>query len=170
MAEKLERIFEFRVLLSKAHELQIPLTAQELARLERLKHQLPTGVPSCDERDPYTLLATPLPAQYVCGGRFGAGTVRNASGGGLAIATAQPPELGQRLIVHVREANHDIEYTFPGRVVVRVIKGITSVGVAFEGVPSQNRVAGRGSGVWRADETPTGNPNAPRDPGERNSA
>lgn len=169
MAEKLERIFEYRVLLSKAHELQIPLSPHEKARLARLQQQLPSEVPALDDRDAYTLLATPLPAQYVCGGRFGAGSVRNVSGGGLAIITSDPPELGQRLIVHVREVQHGIEYTFPCRIIARVLKGVPAIGVAFEGVPNLTRLGGHSSGVWRTEE-PTTTANRPRVPGKRHSA
>jgi hypothetical protein len=155
MGEKLERIFEFRMLFAKERDLQIPLSAQETSRLERLRHELPDRVPSVDERDPYTSLTVPLPVQFVAGGRFGAGVLRNASAAGLAIVTVDPPELSQRLIVHVQEAAYGLEYTFPGRVVSRVVRGVVSMGVAFEGVPSQTRLAGRASGVWRADLTPT---------------
>ncbi|HEX2676466.1 MAG TPA: PilZ domain-containing protein [Polyangiales bacterium] len=154
MGDKLERIFEYRVLYAKERELQIPLSTQEASRLERLRHQLPSRVPSVDDRDPFTLLTTPLPVQFVAAGRFGAGVLRNASAVGLAVATGEPPELGQRLIVHVQEPLHGLEYTFPCRVVSRVVKGITSMGLVFEGVPSQTRIGGRSSGVWRQDTSP----------------
>ncbi|HEX7480050.1 MAG TPA: PilZ domain-containing protein [Polyangiales bacterium] len=154
MGEKLERVFEYRVLHSKERELQIPLSAQEASRLERLRSQLPERVPCVDDRDAFTRLTTPLPVQYVAAGRFGAGLLRNASAAGLAIATAEPPELGQRLIVHVQEPLHGLEYTFPCRVVSRVVKGTTSMGLVFEGVPSQTRSSGSASGVWRSDLTP----------------
>src|SRR4051794_19525531 len=154
MGEKLERIFEYRVLYAKERDLQIPLTMQETARLERLRQQLPTRVPSVDDRDAFTILTTPLDVQFVAAGHFGSGTLRNASAMGLAIATAAPPELSSRLIVHVREPQHGVEYTFPCRVVSRVVKGVTAMGVVFEGVPSQTRIEGQSSGVWRADATP----------------
>jgi hypothetical protein len=151
MGEKLARIFEYRVLNAKHRELQIPLSASEQARLSRLRQQLPDRVPGLDERDVATLLPEPLPAHFVAAGHFGSGTVRNASGVGLAIATfAEPPVLGQRLILHVQDPSQAIEYTFPCRVVVRVVKGTASMGVAFEGVPSQTH-AGQNSGVWRSD-------------------
>lgn len=155
MGAKLERIFEYRMLFAKQRDLQIPLSAQEASRLERLRHELPDRVPSVDERDPYTALATPLPVQFVAGGRFGAGLLRNASATGLAVITADPPELSQRLIVHVQDPASGVEYTFPGRVVSRVVRGVVSMGLSFEGVPSQTRLATRQSGVWRSDLTPT---------------
>jgi hypothetical protein len=154
MGEKLERIYEYRVLFAKERELQIPLTPQQTSRMQRLREQLPVRVPSVDDRDPYTLLTTPLPVQFIAAGRFGSGTLRNVSAEGLAIATAEAPELDQRIIVHVQEALHGLEYTFPCRVVSRVVKGVTAMGVAFEGVPTQTRLGGRSSGVWRADSTP----------------
>jgi len=155
MGDKLDRIFEYRVLLTKRDELNIPLSASECARLERLKGQLATEVATLDDRDPFTMLATPLPAQFVIDGQFKGGVVRNVSAAGLAVVTAEPPELGRALILHVSEPAHGIEYTFPCRVVSRVLSGVTSIGLAFEGVPTQTRVGGRRSGVWRSDPTPT---------------
>lgn len=153
MGAKLERIFEFRVLHAKERDLQIPLTAQEEARLTRLQEQLPSRVPSVDDRDPFTLLTTPLPVNFTQAGKFGSGTLRNASAGGLAVATVElPPELGQRVIVHVQETLHGLEYSFPCRVISRVVKGVMAMGLVFEGVPSQARIDGKRSGVWRADQ------------------
>jgi hypothetical protein len=153
MGDKLERIFEYRVLYSKQRDLQIPLTPNEESRLLRLRQQLPDRVPTLDERDSFTVLANPLPAHFVAGGRFGSGTLRNASSLGLAIATFdEPPGLGQRLILHVQESQLGLEYTFPCRVVVRVVKGNMSMGVVFEGVPSQSKAGSRNGGaVWRSD-------------------
>jgi hypothetical protein len=155
MGEKLERIFEYRMLYSKQRDLQIPLTPVEDQRLVRLKQQLPDRVPTVDERDAFTVLATPLAAQYVVGGSFGSGTLRNASAVGLAIATSDaPPALGERLILHVNEPQAGIEYTFPCRVVARVVKGSASMGVYFEGMPSHTRSGGRTGSVWRSDVFP----------------
>jgi len=152
MGEKLARIFEYRVLFARHRDLQIPLSPNEEARLLRLRQQLPDRVPALDERDTLTLLAAPLPAHFVAAGHFGSGTLRNASATGMAIATLdEPPGLGQRLILHAQDPDQAIEYTFPCRVVVRVVKGTPSMGVAFEGVPSQTRVGQNNSGVWRSD-------------------
>jgi hypothetical protein len=155
MGDKLERVFEYRTLYSKQRDLQIPLTPMEEARLVRLKQQLPDRVPTVDERDAFTVLATPLQAHYVVGGRFGSGVLRNASGAGLAISTNEaPPGLGERLILHVIESQQGVEYTFPCRVVARVVKGAASMGVFFEGVPSQTHNGGRTGSVWRSDVFP----------------
>ena len=151
MGEKLASIFEYRVLVARQRELQIPLSPTEHARLTRLKQQLPHGVPALDERDLTTLLTTPLPGHFVAAGHFGSGTLYNASADGLAIAIlGEPPALGQRLILHAQVPDQAVEYTFPCRVVVRVVKGTPSIGVGFEGVPSQ-ACAGQNSGVWRSD-------------------
>jgi len=154
MGDKIAWIFEYRVLYAKQRELQIPLTRQEQQRLGELKSQLPSHVPTLDERDALTLLEEPLPAQFVAGGRFGSGVLHNGSSVGLAIETLEePPALGQRLIVHVQEPLHGVEYTFPCRVIARVMKGPPSMGVVFDGVPSQTRTLGKSSGVFRnADE------------------
>ena len=152
MGDELARIFEYRVLYAKHRELQIPLTGSEQARFGELRGQLPDRVPNIDDRDIATLLRNPLPAQIVAGGRFGSGVLRNGSATGLAIELGEePPALGERLILHVQESVHALEYTFPCRVIARVVKGVTSMGVVFEGVPSQTRALGRTSGVWRHD-------------------
>jgi len=152
MGDKLARIFEYRVLYAKQRELQIPLTRAEQERLVELRGDLPDHVPSADDRDLPTLLKNPLPAQFVAGGRFGSGTLRNGSAIGLAIVMSEePPALGERLILHVQEPVEALEYTFPCRVIARVVKGVPSMGVVFEGVPSQTRAMGRTSGVWSHD-------------------
>jgi hypothetical protein len=162
MGEKLDRIFEYRVLLSKQRDLGMRLSDQEQARLERLGHQLPAQVPAADDRDPYTLLTQPLPVEFVVNRKSGHGMLRNASGGGFAIATDQPPELGAHVVAHVREEAHGIEYIFPGIVVARVVKGVTAFGFGFQGLPTQTRLGGRSSGVWRSDPTPAEHPVARR--------
>lgn len=149
MGDTLARIFEYRVLYAKHRELQIPLSIEEEHRLAVLRRELPAHVPSVDERDVFTALSDPLPAQYVAGGRFGSGILRNCSAIGLAIETADdPPALGQRLIVHVQDPQQVVEYTFPCRVIARIVAGLLSMGVVFDGVPSETRSLARASGVF----------------------
>lgn len=154
MGDKLEWIYEYRVLYAKQRELQIPLSREEQRRLGELRAELPSHVPTLDERDALTLLEEPLPAQFVTGGRFGSGTLRNGSSIGLAIETLEdPPALGQRLIVHIQDASRGLEYTFPCRVIARVVSAPPSMGVVFDGVPSQSRSLGRGtSGVYPSED------------------
>jgi hypothetical protein len=147
MSHKLHCIFQYRLLLSKTVELRIPLTVAERLRLDRLRGQLPTAVPQLEDDDAATRLHDPLPAEFVCSGRFRAARVRSVSGGGLALVTAEPPRIGQHLLVHVWDPTRSIEYTFPTRVVERVPAsmaatarlGTASAGmsVAFEGLPLQ---------------------------------
>jgi hypothetical protein len=151
MADKLQRIFEYRVLLARARKRQPDLDAQEQSRLDRLHQQLPLSVPPLDERDPYTLLGQPLAAEFAVDGRFLTGSLRNVSGGGLAIATTDPPALGQLLTIHVQDRPRAMVYSFPARVVSRVVRGVPAMSVAFEGVPIQTRIA-KSSGVWIAQE------------------
>lgn len=155
MEDKLGRIFEHRCLAARRDELAIPLSESERSRLERLELQLAQEMPVLDPHDPYTLLSEPLRAEFVAGGRFGGGWVKNASARGLAVMTRDPPPLTTRVVLHMVEPNRGIEYTFPCRVVSRVIKGEPWMGVRFEGMPSQRRTAGRHSGVFRSDATPT---------------
>ncbi|MBN1656239.1 MAG: PilZ domain-containing protein [Deltaproteobacteria bacterium] len=151
MFEKLENIYELRMLVAMKQLLGISLNSKEEKRLSSLKKLLTMKVPRFDENDTKTALETPLFTQYTTAGGFGSGLIRNLSGGGMAILTYDPPPLGQRLIVHVTEQRHGIEYIFPCFVLSRVLKGNTSISVAFEGTPSQVRVGGQGSGVWQKD-------------------
>jgi len=167
MGNKLQRIFEYRVLLSRAQKRQPELDAQEQLRLERLRQQLPLSVPPLDDRDPYTLLTDSLPVEFAVEGRFGKGTLRNASGGGLAIATVDPPALGHPLAIHVQDRPHGLVYSFPARVVSRVVRGVAGMSVSFEGVPNQTRIA-KISGVWVAQEVDATSDSGPRK--ERDSA
>ena len=155
MGDQLERIFEYRVLYAKQRDLHIPLTSDERARVAQLEEELPDRVPAVDDRDAFTVLPTPLGVQYVVAGAFGVGTLFNVSATGVAVETEdEPPNLGQRLIVHVHDAQQGVEYTFPCRVVARVIKAPASMGLRFEGMPSQTRI-GHSSGLrWRSDVFP----------------
>jgi hypothetical protein len=173
MAEKLKRIFEYRVLLSKTQKRQPDLDPDERLRLDRLGQQLPLTAPALDDRDPYTMLGEPLPVEFALEGRFATGSLRNASGGGLAIATAQPPALGQPLVIHVQDRKRAVVYSFPGRVVSRVLSGTPGMSVAFDGVPNQTKIAASmSSGVWSAqnaqhaqvgDDARSDRPNKQRD-------
>jgi len=156
VAGKLERIFEHRCLEARRDEMAIPLSAAEQARLERLATQLAQEVPVLDEHDPYTLLPEPLAVEFVVGGHFGVGCVKNASAQGLAVVTAEPPPLGARLVLHLEQPLSGVEYTFPCRVVSRVVRGEAWMGVRFEGMASRRPTGGRHSGVFRNDATPSG--------------
>jgi hypothetical protein len=168
MADKLQRIFEYRVLLSKAQKRQPEPGGDDQLRLERLGQQLPLAVPALDDRDPYTMLGEPLPIEFALQGRFVTGTLRNASGGGLGITTEQPPPLGQPLTIHVQDRKRGVVYSFPARVVSRVLSGVPGMSLAFEGVPIQTRIASKSSGVWSSEhadagETPENGPRKQRD-------
>jgi len=155
--ERLDGIYEIHMLRARAGELQIPLNDVESARLARLERALGSRVPSLDERDAETWLPTPVPVQFTAQGTYGSGMARNLSGGGMAIVTSEPPALGSRLVVRVEDQARGVEYVFPGRVISRVVKGLTAMSVEFEGVPSQARLGTRTSGVRRtAVPTPIG--------------
>jgi hypothetical protein len=139
---QLERIYEYRVLYAKQSDLHIPLTPEERARALKLQEELPDRVPAIDERDAFTVVPTPLAVQYVVAGAFGVGTEE------------EPPNLGQRMIVHVHDPQQGVEYTFPCRVVARVVKAPASMGLRFEGMPSQTRIAHSSGMQWRSDVFP----------------
>jgi hypothetical protein len=151
MADKLQRIFEYRGLLNRAQQRSSALTPDEQQRFERLRQQLPLPVPTLDERDPYTVMPEPLGVEFAhAGGRFVVGTLRNASAGGLAVATPEPPPLGLPLLIHVHDRRNSLAYSFPSRVVSRVLRGTPGFSAEFDGLPSQTRLAAQPSGVWPA--------------------
>ena len=152
-ADKLQRIFEYRALLARRTDLRITLNEEEQHELARLQEQLRGGVPRIDARDVYTLVIDPWPAQLALAGRFVTGVVRNASGAGLAIETASPPALGEKVVLQVANGQQNAEYTFPATVLWRVVSGTPSVGLAFHGVPTKAPI-GRFSGVYAKDEVP----------------
>lgn len=152
-SDKLQRIFEYRVLLARKEDLSITLDPEEREHLTRLREQLRTGVPQLDARDVYTLVTDTWPVQMALAGRFVTGTVRNASGGGFAIETADPPALGDTVVLQIASEQQGMEYTFPGTVIWRVVRGTPSVGVAFAGIATKAPI-GRFSGVYAKDETP----------------
>ena len=150
MADKLQRIVEYRVLLGRANRRPPELTSDERGRFERLRQQLPLQVPTLDERDPYTSLAEPMAVEFAqAGGRFTVGVLRNVSAGGFAIEVAEPPPLGAPLILHVHDRRNGLAYAFPCRVMSRVVRGTQGFSVEFEGAPSQTRIATGLSGVIR---------------------
>jgi hypothetical protein len=158
MADKLERLFEYWVLRSQPPG---PDFEQVQQRIERLQRQLNPGVPTLDERDPYTLLTDPLPVEFAHAGRFRMGAVVNAAADGLAVATTDPPALGQRISLHVHDRSKGSVYAFIGCVVSRVIAGTQGMSVALEGLPKQTRLATQSSGVWRAAEEQSSSRPAP---------
>lgn len=152
-ADKLQRIFEYRVLLARREDLSITLNSEEQDLLKRLQEQLRTGVPQLDARDVYTLVTDSWPVQMALAGRFVHGTVRNASGGGFAIETPEPPSLGDTVVLQIASETQGVEYTFPGTVIWRVVRGTPSVGIAFAAIPTK-APSGRFSGVYAKEEVP----------------
>lgn len=147
MSEKLDRILEYCDLQARLLH-GTGLLGGERARLERLREQLSTQVPSLDDRDPYTLLGEPMPAQVITGSSVVTAELRNASAAGIALATdAPPPTLSSRAKVVARDVHRGIEYVFAGVVVSRVVKGPYAMALSFEATPSRLRLGGR-SGVF----------------------
>ena len=75
-ADKLPRIFEYRVLLARREDLRITLDPDEQEQLTRLREQLRGGVPQIDGRDVYTLVADPWPVQLALAGQIGRASCR----------------------------------------------------------------------------------------------
>jgi hypothetical protein len=147
---QLESIFQYRVLLSKALELHIPLSPADHLRLGSLRGQLCTTIP---ELDATAAPDAALDAEFACGGRFRAARLRSLSGGGLALETDKPPRPGECLLVHIWDPSHSIEYSFSTRVIDRAEGASAGMRVAFEGLPSKVFVMTRGRRA-RVGDTP----------------
>jgi Tfp pilus assembly protein PilZ len=140
------------------HDLQIPLSTGQQARMEQLAVELGTDVPRLDEDDTRTRLSPPWRASFTLSGRFGTGRVRNASGAGVAIETKQVPTIGERVVLELQLPGHNTEYTFPGDVAWRDLEGTPSFGVRLQGVPSETGPTGRrASGVYPSELGPKDN-------------
>jgi len=138
---ELDSIFQYRLLLSKALELHIPLSPAEQLRLERLRGQLSTTIPELDDAaDPDPA----LDAEFACEGRFRPARLRGLSGGGLVLATDKPPLPGKHLLVHLWDPSHAIEYSFPTRVIDRTRGPGAGMRVVFEGLPAKVFLMTRG--------------------------
>lgn len=148
MADKLQKLFEYRMLIAGG------AGASDPARLERLREQLVPGVPALDPRDAFTSLGEPVRVEIASGGTFRAGLIQNVGSEGLAIATGDPPALDQRVHIHVYDREGGHAYTAFGRVVARVVRGTSGISLALEGRPTETRLLSRSSGVFRAPGTP----------------
>jgi hypothetical protein len=149
MADKLQRLFEYRTLVATPGA---PHT--EAAKIERLREQLVPGVPALDPRDPNSSIGEPVRVEIASGGRFRAGLIHNVGADGMAIATDDPPPLDQRVHIHVYDREGGHAYTAFGRVVARVLRGTPGISLAIEGRPTQTRLLARSSGVFRNPTTP----------------
>jgi hypothetical protein len=150
MIETLEMVYEYRLLRAKQEQLGLPLEEIERARLVGLARALEGDAPAHDPRRGMQRVAAPLGVQFTLPGSFGAGQALNLSGGGMAVATREPPAEGTRVIVRVAVPSTGVEYVFPCRVVWRASEGTPGMGLAFDGLPTRAPVYGRpDSGVWR---------------------
>jgi hypothetical protein len=144
----LELIYEYQLLRAKRDRLDIPLDDQERARLIGLS-QLLAGE---GDRGRRAMPRFPFPTSvsFTLPGGFETGEVKNLSGEGLAIATAQPPGVGTRILVRVLDPTAACEYFFPCRVVWSRRTAPPGMGVAFDGMPTKNPcVPLDDTGVWK---------------------
>jgi len=133
MVNLLDSIYEYQSLLHRSESMEIPLDAEERARLEGLRRLL---------RGDYLGLAAnqnsdeprPVPVQLTVPGGFATGEVRSMSAKGMALVSNRPISEGMRTILRVADPLRGFEYVFPGRVVWRSGR---ILGVAFDGLPSK---------------------------------
>jgi len=168
MSEKLDRIVEYCDLETRLLH-GTGLFDDERARLDQLRDQLSSQVPSLNERDSYTVLAHPLPAEVITGSSVITAQLRNASAGGVALATdAPPPSLSQRAKVVARDVERGFEYVFAGYVIARVVKGVYGMALQLETTPTRQRLGGR-SGVYPRGGTAARDPDHPAIGGSKKS-
>ena len=74
MADKLQKLFEYRSLLATPGAAEL-----EPVRLRALTDELSAGVPALDSRDPLTSLGQPVRAEIASGGSFRAGLIQNVA-------------------------------------------------------------------------------------------
>lgn len=168
MSEKLDRIVEYCDLTTRLLH-GTGLLSEERAHLERLRDQLSSQVPTLDDRDTFTVLAEPLPAEVITSSSVITARLRNASPAGVALAMdAPPPSLSERATVVARDADCGLEYVFAGYVVARVMKGVYGMALQLESTPTRQRVGGR-SGVFPRGGTAARDPDHPAIGGSKKS-
>lgn len=154
MIRFLDLIHEYQ-LLRATRQLQVPLDAAEEARLVALAHMLRGERPhDPGERREMPRLRCPLRAGFTLASKFGSGQVRDISGGGVAIATPTPAQLGDEVLVHIPDAVAETEHIFPARVVWRREGAEGAMGLAFEGIPTETVPTLRGRPRRRRRYTP----------------
>lgn len=145
MRHLFDLLYEYQLLKGKQDHLEVPLGEDERARLVGLAQMLLGEHPESGRRG---MPRVPMPAhvEFTQPGGFERGEVKNASGSGLALATARPPVEGTRLVVRVEDTERALEYFFPCRVVWRRLGPSAGMGVKFDGVPSR-------SGLYAPEDT-----------------
>jgi len=151
MTDLLDMVYEYRLLLAKAEQLQIPLDDGEMARLVGLARLLEGEAPSKEARRRMPRLPFPSAVQFTIPGGFAIGEVRNVSGGGLSVVTRARVDEHARTIVRVTRPSEGVEYVFPCRVAWRATDGRPMVGLAFDGVPSLTSYVAAPRGAWSED-------------------
>jgi len=153
MNDLLDIVYEYRLLLAKAEQLQIPLDDSETSRLVSLAKMLEGEAPSMEARRRMPRLPCPSMLQLTVPGGFATGEIRNISGGGLAILSRAPVVVGARTIVRITQVTAGLEYVFPCRVAWKTTDARPMIGLEFDGVPSVASYAAGGGprGAWSQD-------------------
>jgi hypothetical protein len=136
MRNLFEMIFEYQQLRGK--ERLVPLDDDERVRLYGIGQLLSGERVDAQRRMPR--LPSPTSVQFTMPGGFGLGVVKNVSGGGVAIATRRPLEVGARTVMRVEE--NGVEYFFPCKVVWSRSEHNLGMGLAFDGVPTRATLFG----------------------------
>lgn len=146
MPNLFEMIFEYQWLGGK-RDLDVPLSDDERARFLGLT-QLLVGE-RADRRRAMPRVPCPQQIEFTLPGGFEAGSIKNVSGHGIAVATTRPLAVGTRTVVRI--VDDAIEYFFPCVVVWQRGGERAGMGLYFDGMPSRDHLFGdEVTGVYRA--------------------
>jgi hypothetical protein len=138
--EWVRRVGEWRTLAGKRDQLRCGLRNDEQARLDELEHFF-AGCADSDrmafEQREHERTAVKLLVTFAAGGE---GVLRDLSGEGAFVETAQPLTIGSRTVMRVIDRFTGDEWRFAAEVVRIARRG---VGLKFVGIPLELRLGHR---------------------------
>ncbi|NOY91302.1 MAG: PilZ domain-containing protein [Deltaproteobacteria bacterium] len=138
MKSYLDIIHDYQLLQARA-SMGVPLYEEEEAERSGLWALLRGETGDSDGRRALPRVLAPMNARFSQSRGFGAGRVRDLSGGGLCLTTpAPPPALHTELLVYLDDLGRGLRFVFPVRVVWRASGAL---GAAFSGMPSRVAIA-----------------------------
>ncbi|MEZ4254772.1 MAG: PilZ domain-containing protein [Polyangiales bacterium] len=140
MQSILESVFEYQSLLARHTHLGLELDDEERARFLGLRQLLRGEWLETDDKRRGSRFPEHAQVEFTTPGGFGAGTLKDVCGGGMAVVSDVALRPGMRTVLRVQDEERASEYIFPCRIVWRAGQVI---GVAFDGVPSRT-----GWGPW----------------------
>lgn len=140
MNDVLRLVYDYRLLLSMQAEFNLPLDAEQRARLDALWSML-EGEDERLSRRVMVRFPYPVRVSFSWPGGLSTGDIVDLSGGGLALRASSSIAEGTRVIVRVQAVDGVSEYVFPTRVVWSASGRTATAGLAFDGAPSMLRAS-----------------------------